>query len=249
MKTPRISILVSVIVFSVFCGCASLTHHRNEARLAKVRKIAVVGFSVVQPAPASIGFNLNRGQLERMEGGDFIPKRGESINEMYDSLAASFAGNVAWQVVPASLMKRNTAFQHAFERTMKGWQNKMPVGSGRQQFLVDGIMDNEGLRILGKSGRNELLTGLGVDGLVTAQVDVFLNGTAILGVGNRYPQARVSFRLYTQDSDSPDWFEGNLQGEIAKSSVGATAFFDEAMLNKLALESARTAFAQIGKRL
>lgn len=130
---------------------------------------------------------------------------------------------------------------------MKGFQNKMPPGKGQQEFRVDGIMDYQAMRILGNEGRTELMRALGVDAIVAAEVRVGLAGTTFAGIGNRYPKAHLTFQLFTPGTDAPDWFEGSIEGEEAKESVGKTAFFDEALLGRLSLESARTAFLKINK--
>ena len=68
-----------------------------------------------------------------------------------------------------------------------------------------------------------------------------------LGIGARHPQSRLSFMLFTPGTSSPDWFEGGIDGEESKTSVGATGFIDEDLMNRLALQSAQEAYAKIGK--
>jgi hypothetical protein len=179
-------------------------------------------------------------------GGGGIVSQSPESNQMYESIIKAFADKTKWKVTASSVLKKNTGYQAAYDRTMKGFQNKYPVSSDQQKYTVDSIMDNDSLRILGVEGRNALMKALGVDALITAQVDVFLKGNTVMGIGSRYPQARLSFQLYTPNADRADWFEGNLEGEEAKVSVGKTAFFDEKILNEQALQSARTAFAKIG---
>lgn len=222
---------LSVFLLLGYAGCAGLTHHRNQAALVKIKKVAVVGFAVREPeAP---GFTN--------------PETKKEVEQMYSSLTKSFNKEMNWQVVPIGVMRQNAAYQTAYEKTMKGWQNKMPMNKGQKQLLVEGICDNDCLRILGKDGRAALIQGLGVDAVITAELDVTLSGTTVMGIGNRYPQTRLSFMLFTPGTNSPDWFEGNIQGEPSATSVGKTAFIDEALMNRLALESAHTAYAKIGK--
>jgi hypothetical protein len=145
-----------------------------------------------------------------------------------------------------SKMVANPGYQKAYERTMKGWQNKMPPSKGEKRFAVEGIMDWDAPRILGPKGREQLIRDLGVDSIVVARVDVMLNGNSIMGIGSRRPQSRLSFQIYTPDQENAVWFDGAVDGEEAKESVGATQFFDEEALKRLAVRSAETAFQKVG---
>lgn len=229
--TGSLRFAIGVFLLIGFVGCSGLTHKRNEAVLAKVRKIAVAGFTVREPAPP---------------GGMLDEHSMKLIEEMHLNLIKAFAKQMAWQVVPASPMKKNPGYQVAYNKTMKGFQNKMPASQNQRKISVDEIMDNDSLRILGSGGRTQLMKALAVDALVTAEVTVILSGTSVMGIGNLYPKARLSFQLYSPNADTPDWFEGNLEGQESKKSLGVTAFVDVEEMNRLALESTRSAYAKIG---
>lgn len=228
------SVAMVVMLVGLLPACAGLTSSKNEAAVAKVKKVAIAGFSVV--APKSRDININMGQ-------DL-----ESSEQMYNTAMKSFARNMKWQVLPAESMKANAVYKKFYKDTMSGFQNKMPPGENREQFTPSGVMDADCLRILGRDGRSELAKALGVDAVITARVEVLLTGNTVMGIGSRYPQSRGSFSLYTVGASTPDWFEGNLEGKVSETSVGKTALFDEKLLHKLAVESARTAFGKIGKK-
>jgi hypothetical protein len=246
MKTLLRNIMI--LLLAGFTGCAGLTHHRNEEALKSVKKVAVIGFSLVEPTSAKLGIDLGSGKTGAVAGGSMITKKSPEVEEMYLALVKSYAKNMGWQVVPPGVMKQNSGYQAAYDRTMKGFQNKYPVGQGQQQFLVDGIMDRDSARILGNEGRTKLIQALGVDAIISADVHVVLNGTSVMGFGSRKPQANLSFQLFRPNTDSADWFEGQIKGDEATKSVGATAFIDESLLHRLSVESARTAFAKIGSK-
>lgn len=216
-----------------FFGCSSLTSHRNDAALVKVKRVAVAGFSVVSPVPNGLRESTQTGI--------------ESAQKMYDGLARSVGKNMKWEVLALDKMRSNPTYRKLYDKTMKGWQNKVPMPEGAKQLVLDGVMDSDCLRILGADGRTELAQALGVDAVVTSRVQVLLNANTVMGIGSRYPQSRISLSLFTKNADTPDWFEGGIDGKVAETSVGKTAFFDEPLLHKLALESARTAFSNLGK--
>lgn len=239
------SLLAAALLVS---GCAMLkTHDKDEVAVARIKTVALVGFTVVQPAPAEVGVGLLSGKVTAEQGGSLIPQNSVEVDEMYQELAKAFGRNVRWKVLPLAKLKSHPGYRAAFDRTMKGWQNKMPVPAGKQQYLVDGVMDNDGLRILGESGRAELMKALGVDAIITSKIDVMLKGTTVMGIGGRHPRSRLSFQVFSAASANPVWFEGAVDGEPAERSVGATGFFDEKLMKELSLVSARKAFQKIGK--
>jgi hypothetical protein len=244
LKTVAGLTLTALLLSS--CGVFK-TREKNEAAVQKVKTVAVVAFSAYQPASAHIGLNLGSGKAEGAAGGSMIPQNSEHIDQMYEDIAKAFGKNVGWNVLDVKKMMNSAAYQKAFKATMEGWQNKMPPGAGQNHFIVKNIMDFDAARILDVKGRDELLKGLGVDAIIAVRVQVDLSGTTVMGVGSRYPAAKTAFYVYEEGNAKPIWFEGNLDGETSKKSVGKTGFIDEKLLNTEALVSARTSFEKIGK--
>lgn len=229
MKRKNGSLKLSFLVL-ILAGCSGLTHRRNDAAIAKVRRVAVAGFASVQPAPALS-----------------VPKTNGKVEEMYAAFSETFAKRSHWQVLPAATMKSNPAYRAAWDRTMKGFQNKSLPRQKERKFTVDEIMDSDSIRILDTAGRSQLMKALGVDALVATDVDVMVNGGAVFGIGSLRPQARVSFKVYVAGANNFDWFEGDLLGEEATESVGSTGFFDADKLAVMGLVSAKTAFKKISR--
>lgn len=244
MKTQ--TFLAALLALSLSSCAAFKTHDKDELAVAKVKTVAIIGFAVTEPAPAEVGVGLLSGKASVEQGGSLIAKNSAEVDEMYNELAKAFGKNVRWKVIPLAKLKTMPGYKIAYDKTMKGWQNKMPPPKGSQQYLIDGVMDNDSMRILGENGRAELLHSLGVDAIVTSKVDVFLKGTTVMGIGSRHPWSRLSFQVYSADPSKPIWFEGAVDGEPSEKSVGSTGFFDEKLLGDLALGSARTAFRKIG---
>jgi hypothetical protein len=238
-----------ILVFALLtgAGCGSLKiREKDDQALRQIKTVAVVAFSEYQPAPKKLILNLSKSDSAGSSGGGVVPQQSEHVDEMYRDLAASLTRNMNWKVADKKSMRSNTGYIRAYKETMEGWQNKVPPGEGEKLFLVGGLMDAECLRILGPQGRDRLLEDLKVDAVVVAQVRVGLNGNSMVGVGDLYPQARVSFQVYSKGKEEPVWFDGEIAGEQSHESVGKTAFFDESQLSALAAQSAKTAFQKIG---
>lgn len=235
------------ILIATITGCGMLhTRKKDETSVQKVKRVAVVSFAVMQPASAEIGVDVLSGKLKGDRGGSAFNQTSSHIDTMYVDLNKHLKENLNWSVMNPKSMVKHPGYVQAYESTMKGFQNKMPVPSGHNQFLVEKVMDFDSARILDVKGRDQLIDALKVDAILAAKVNVSLTGTTVMGIGSRYPQANLSFFLYKKGQEEPIWFEGQIAGEQANQSVGKTGFIDESLLAKLSLESARTAFEKIG---
>ncbi|HEX4924226.1 MAG TPA: hypothetical protein VFV50_09070 [Bdellovibrionales bacterium] len=242
MKIVSLTLAASLVL----SGCGALqVRDRKEAEVNKIKKVAVVSFSAYLPQSKKLGFDLGSGKLGASEGGSLIAQTSTNVDQMYLSLTQNLRQNLKWDVVPLPKMTSNAGYVKSYKQTMEGWQNKMAPPADTIQFLVKNVMDYDSTRILDQAGRDALLDALGVDALVTARVDVHLNGTSIMGIGSRYPQSKVSFQVHTKGQERPVWFDGGVEGDEAKDSVGETAFIDNAKLEELALQSAKSAFSKI----
>lgn len=238
--------LVLGLTIALF-GCGVMkVREKDEAAVKGVKRVAIVAFMTQQPGSATVGLNLSKGQVEGGSNASMFAKSSDHAEQMYDALAEQLKKNLRWSLQDKKSMISNPGYTKAYKQTMEGWQNKMPPGQGMNQFLVSQVMDADGPRILGLSGRDELIDALKVDGILVVRITTSLNSTSIMGIGNRYPQSRVSFQLFSKGKEQPIWFDGQIEGEESKTSVGKTAFIDEKLLSDLAVDSAKTAFSKIG---
>jgi hypothetical protein len=227
-------------------GCGGLkTRNVDEPALARVKKVAVVAFTLDQPAAVKLSLNVGNGQVEGDRGGSLISKNATETDQMLAALQSSLKERMRWSVKQTPEMVKAPGYVSAFDRTMKGFQNKMPPHAGMNRFLAAKVMDFDSVRILGPEGRDALCAALGVDAIVAAKVDVALGGTKIMGIGARKPRSSVSLAMYSKGVETPVWFEGRVEGDESSESVGSTNLIDEELLNRLSLESARTAFKKL----
>ena len=236
-----VSVLLSMLLLT---ACGSLTKQKDDAQLSKVKKIAVVGFKAYLPTPTELGLNLNSGKVAGMSGGSMIPEKSTQTDNMLIEFNTSLRKRTQWNVMELQKMKSTPGYISAYEKTMKGWQNKVPPGSGMKGYLVDGVMDNDATRILGLAGRDQLMEDLNVDAIAVVRVDVVLDGTTVMGIGSRKPKSQVHMQLFTKGGKAPIWFE-TFEGETSSESVGATGYFNEDKMRELALKSTVSAYTKI----
>ena len=244
----KISIpIYSLILSSLLIACGSLkVRDKDQAAVNSVKRIAVVAFATLQPGSATLGLNLSKGSVEGGSNAVMHSRSSDHAEKMYSDLADTLKKNLKWNVLDKKSMITNPDYAKAYKQTMEGWQSKTPPGRGINQFLVGDVMDADGPRILGPQGRDELIKALKVDAILVARVNTVLKGTSIMGIGNRYPKAMVSFYLYSKGKEQAIWFDGGIEGDESKTSIGKTAFIDEQLLGDLAVNSAKSAFSKIG---
>ncbi len=241
MKTLVLLLALALIA----CGSFKVREKNTEAT-GKIKKVAIVAFSMTQPAPKKLGIDLTKGSPAALSGGSMISEPSSRAEELYVEVQKQLKKKFNWEVINLSALKDHPGYKQAFDSTMKGWQNKMPASNedGRH-LLVDGIMDAQSPRILGLDGRNGLIQALKVDAIMVITVGVRLRKNSIAGIGNTYPQSHVGFQIYSQNIEKPVWYDYEVPGFESKTSVGKTAFFDEDLLNSISMESAKDAISKI----
>ncbi len=218
---------IPVLMASLMVGCSSgmlATHGKNDAELATVRKVALVGYDVYQPKPR-IGMSES-----------------SHVEPMYDAIHARLKV-LGYKVTSKADMLKQPFYQASYKNHMEGFQNKNPPPEETDKLLAKDVFDTDTLRIMGLSGRDNLIQNLGVDALVEAHVMIGKAGTKIMGFGPTHIVTRMYYRMFKKGVEEPIWFE-TLEGEESKESVGATALFDRALLAKLGQQSLNEALAK-----
>ncbi|HPI40706.1 MAG TPA: hypothetical protein PLJ21_07865 [Pseudobdellovibrionaceae bacterium] len=226
------------ITFLFLASCSSLKpHEKNVEALKKIKKVAIIGFTVVEPVASSL-------DPLKPSTNNILVGTAKHADQMWAQLFEVISNKTNWQVVSSDVMKKNPAYQVAYKSTMEGWQNKMPPGEHVRLLGIQSVMDYESLRILKPEEKKKLMKELRVDALLVAKVNVGLIGTTVMGIGDRYPQVSVNVQAFSLDSDNDIWRE-SFTGEKSEKSVGKTNFFDEEILVKASLEGSKSALNKI----
>lgn len=234
--------LFSISLLIILSGCA--TSKKNEAEVNKIKKVAVVAFSANLPASQKLSLDVMSGKTSGELGGSIITETSLTMNEIFHHINQTFLKNKNWKVLESNTMKKNPAYIQAYKTTMEGWQNKMPAGAGTKDYVVQDIMDKDGIRLLGPEGKKQLIQALKVDAIIAASVTTNLEGFTVMGIGKRKPQSTVLIQVYNAFEESPIWFE-SFKGDESEESVGMTGFIDEEKLQSLSLISVKSALTKI----
>ena len=229
----------------VSSGCATPEKEKNEALIGKIKRVAVVAFAVSEPAPRVAKPKFRKKTLHDVDWESVSTESSDHANQMYLGLQEKMANHLHWTVLSQHSMIENAGYQAAFNRTMRGRQQKAALGQGQKKFSVEKVMDWDSVEVLGPEGRDTLITALGVDSIVVARVDVLFSHAFAPG-SHPALQSRVTYQVYSPGVPKAVWFDGAVGGDKASELVGKTAFFDEDALKRLAVKSANSAFDLIG---
>ena len=244
MKNIKSS-LTLLTLGTLFSSCGSLKiRDKNPSEVSSIKSVALINLDMQEPRPKELAFNLGSGKVEGDRAMGTFQEKSSHVERLYSELARAIAINLKWRVLDRSTMASNPGFQKAYEKTMKGWQSKMPPGEGYAHFVTKGLLDYDSPRILDFEGREKLIRDLNVDAIVVAKVHVSLTGTSIMGFGPRKPMSVLSFAVYKKGIEKPIWFDGNVEGKKG-ASVGATGLWSVEKLQHEATESAIDAFSRI----
>ncbi|MBX2996281.1 MAG: hypothetical protein KF681_15755 [Bdellovibrionaceae bacterium] len=227
-------------------ACGSIkTKDRNVELTGQVRRAAVVGFMADLPARSGISLSGNSGEVSGKAGGSMITKESPQTDSMLKEISKAFGQRLKWSMLDTAKLPENPSYQEAYKKTMEGFQNKFPPGAGSNRFMVAKFMDFDSLRILPQADREKLMRDLKVDAVIATKVDVVLNGTTVMGVGNRYPQSKVFFQVFKMGQANPIWFE-TLDGKEMEESIGKTGLtLDEEKAANLALISLKDGLSKL----
>ncbi len=229
--------LILVLAFGfVSSGCGGMSKYKEQDKVAGIQKAAVVAIGVYQPA-------LEGGFLGTRSGKLMVDSPHAAM--IYKDLVAELQKNLGWKMLSFDQVRGASVMASAFERTMKGFQNKVPPGAGENLYRAEGMLDQDSPRILGPKGRDELIDGLKVDAIVVVTVRTAIKGTTVMGIGSRKPQALVTLAVYRRGQEKPVWFDGQIEGDVSTESIGVSTGKDA--LDALVMQSSKTAFMKIGK--
>lgn len=228
-------------------SCGSLkVRDKNPNEVSSIKSVALINMDVTEPRPKELALNLGSGKVEGDRAMGTFQEKAPHVEKLYYDFQRALKAQLNWKVLDKNSMITNPGFKIAYEKTMKGWQNKMPPGQGLAHFVTTDTLDYDSARILGFEGREKLIRDLGVDALVVAKVYVALGGTSIMGFGPRKPYSILSFGVYKKGIENPIWFDGSVEGRKGES-VGATALWSVEKLQNEAVQSAIDAFSRINE--
>ncbi len=240
----------------LLCGlllnaCATLKVDRPA--LAKVKKVAIVGFTVEQEELE--GFVLFK-KGERKGPGWAVTSSLATENPVADKLMMALAQQLQksfkWNVTDTQSLRNVQAYSQFLHDKTTGIQMTPPGAVGYVYFRPAGIVASYPVERLSTDERIEMAKKLGVDAIATAAVRVnFEKGGGLkqlVGAGTYYPFATMRFTVYTKNGGEVVWQDFNAQGKDTVGSDHVLGITETSDVDKGVLEAARAAYKTLIKR-
>lgn len=238
------------IVFLIQAGCATMS--ADKTRLASIHRVALVGFTVKQQVPEGlewkVGGNAARSNAPAIKGG--IGKESAHATTMYSALQKELKDAMRWTVVDRSRLESNPAYRNLYQQTMKGWQNRPPVGVNMEVYSAPGVVDSFPIQRLDAAERRRLIQDLGVDAIAFAEVTIVLEKAGglkkLVGAGEFKPRARTYFVVYDRSSDEPTWKDVAANGKTVAEGVSHVfGIASPDALNEKAVSAAQSSYHKL----
>lgn len=223
MRTSRICLSVPfalLMLAQAVAGCASI--QVRPAPLANVHKAAIVGFGWSVDLSSESDKSLSNSIGEAISTSKAIASLADGSAEQtpkaaYDAFAKKLDENVHWTILPLQEVAANPVLQQLMNTTKQ-------LGDSS---AITGVMHPFQAGRLSPAQRKELLSGLGVDALLIADVKIKVGGTsgfAMAGMGSitKYPQATLAIIAYGAQDDESIWQDKWATGEKAKTGIANT---------------------------
>jgi hypothetical protein len=231
-------------------ACSGMGRVYDANAVHPVRKVAVVAVDVVQPEEFNImkASNSGGGSGPMSQMNIAIPTPSQHVNDYVEDFRGELRKTEKWNVLPLAKVGQDEAVKKFVQSTTEGFQSTQPIPARMTKFRAPELLDVDSATKIGQAGRDEIMNSLGVDALAFARYDIQLNGTSIMGIGAKHPQANLQFVVYTKGAEKPIWRD-NARGQEMDDSVGATNItLDFAKLKDLSIKSSHQAFNEIATR-
>ena len=229
-------------------ACSTLKVQKDE--VAKVQKVAVVGFSVIQdnPPTPTLSFGKTDHQPSGFNGASC--ENAEHAQLVLESLNSKLKDNMKWSMLTPDQVNKNDMIQERLKWQKSNGRALELIPNNTECFVSALIPEKFALDRLDFAQRKLLIKTLGVDGIVVVSVRVEYINTGILkAFGSWKPQSTLYFRLYTANQEEPIWMDTWARGEpTAEGTQQFLGFTDHNELNAKVVSSAQTAFADLMKK-
>lgn len=221
-------ILRKMVLVSVFLGltaCTSMSHKKDVAQIAKVKKVAIVSFVLEQEQQAD---NLGLGALKSMKDGMVGFMERPQIQKMSRSVYSSLAGHLervtGKKVLPLKAVINNKVYAQFYRKKMGGkLKTGAFKGSGNKETVyLNGVLNMLHFRKLTQAEKMQLTKALGVDAIVEyygiQSIEQGWGLGNIMGSGKFAFKTRSNIRMFNRRSDDPILQIQNVDGPKSRSS-------------------------------
>lgn len=218
---------LSVVLGMALSSCSMLSVKKDK--VAEVKKVAVVAFSVQHEMPTgatiSLGGGSGDGTMSPMMAMPKVVKAADFVDSMYQNFSTHLEKKMSWKVMKQKEVAQNDRYRSVYTAQTSGWQNRPPSPEGTEPFAATGILDEWSFKRLSQRERDELMSQLGVDAIAAVNHIVALERGGglkkLVGAVEYSPQATLQFQLFKRGEENPVWSDYKAEGPASDKSIQA----------------------------
>lgn len=237
MKASSLNCFLSAVAV-ILVGCAG--QQIKPAEIAKVRRVAVIGFDVLQQKSVSGGDLLGLALKGKGAGAAQIKLAAVSahVDPMIADLESRLKREKGWNVLASTELRKSSRYQALLKAKTEGFQNRPAVADRYDPFRAGEVLDSWAILSTPAEELRELARELKVDALIVGTATVHLNNSglfsSLVGDGEYKPKADLTL-FVIQGSSGDKIFTKTLEGPaVEKGERNVVGMADDAKLNRLA---------------
>lgn len=231
-------------------GCASLKVQKDE--VAKIKKVAVVGFSIVQDDPPKPQISFGATDDYQQSGTAAHCEDAAHANLVLEGLNNQLKTKMKWTVLDSNQVNKNTIIQERMKWQKSSLRPLELIPNNTECFVSAKIPEKFALDRFDFPQRQKLIESLGVDAIVIASIRVVYENTSMLkmvGGGNFRPRSTLNYHLYNAKQEDPIWMDTWARGEpTAEGTSQFLGMTNNNELNAKVVSSAQSAFSELMKK-
>jgi hypothetical protein len=244
------------LVFSSLIGCASFKDKYEHDKVAKVHRVAILSFEIIQEQPTdNIGISaFTKGAKSSITRTGQTPELKDMAKKVYTDLQAQLNHGLAKPFVSAEKIIDTPAYKEVYQQKMTGLKHQTMGSKKSENIWVDGILDQVNFRKLTFAEKVKLAKSVGADAFVEYLAYQTID-QPYMSIGHLSGNASFQFTtrsnllMYSIDSEEPIWQNQNLDGQESRSSKDLEGQTVLQKLSTIGFESARSSIHRFGESL
>jgi hypothetical protein len=224
--------------------------------MGSVKKVAIVGFDVLQQQPVKGGDLFKIATHQSVHDGPKVGTRTElaHVAELYDVMTQKLKEKRGFIVLKQSDLIANPAYAAAFKAKTDGWQARPLIPEHYELYQAPKVLDTFAFRSLTEEEKKKLQQDLKVDALVIVQsrVDLNMSGAmaSLVGKATMEPSANSMVTMIDASTGQEIWNDTQAKGEPVKNSERLfLGMADDNRVNNLAKAAIESSYNSAFERL
>jgi len=244
MKLNPSLVLASAWVLAL-SACSTLKVQKDE--VAKINKVAVVGFSVIQDNPPTPELSFGSHDNHGMSFAAALCKSSNHAQLMLDGLDRQLASKMKWSIADLAQVNQNKMVQERLLWQKSSFRPAEQIPVHTECFVSSKVPEEFAIDRLDFAQRKQLIESLGVDGIVVVEIRVEYENSGILKIAGSFkPRSTLYYRLYNAKQEDPIWLDSWARGEpTAEGTSQILGMVNEDEMNAKVVSSAQSAYQQL----